>query len=270
MAITDETWKQRYSTAVYLVVGLVGLVAGIVSLGGSQPQPLSALLLGFGSSLLAGAVTFLVLRAFLLDRDLTSDRRLARIEHLVENRRRTLLVARQDIGLTEIGGRVALSRRIDAVGYALDRFLDDVEDDLIKTLRGGADVRILLVAQDGPAGALVQTYSENPAFLERTERALAVLDRIHKLVPNGKLRVRWLDWVPSCAIYLVDCSDGPVLQVEIYPPAYNTSPGSRPVLIFRDGDQKDWYNFFVDQFERLWATGRDASRFAAITDMGTT
>lgn len=244
----SKSWRRRYAVAVYLVVALGGGLAVLASLRVPNGQDASAAVLGIGASLVATGLTFVILSAFLLDRD---HEVLDRLEELSSPSGGIALHSRQQAGLTPLLDALRTATEARALGYALDRFVDDAETELLNFLIKGGSARLLVVRSGGKAEAAVRAIADSEHYLNRVHRTLAALERVRQAAPGAKIEVRSVDWNPSCALYFASGRMADLLQVEIYPPNYNTSPGARPTFVL--DASSEWYEFFDSQFEQLWA-----------------
>lgn len=164
---------------------------------------------------------------------------------------------------------VQSANQIDMCGVTLTATVNKQFSNLRERLRKGARVRLLVIDPDSLAAQMSAQRStgEDDAnyFLTRLEATLRDIEYLQKSwaeprphqdvsTEQGSLSVRFLPYAPSFGTISLDAgsSNGKVF-VEIYPhktykdqPAFDLTP-------YRDGE---WYNFFVEQFEQMWQSGK--------------
>jgi hypothetical protein len=259
---TDSPRASRYDVAVYLVLGLLGLVLVIIPTVSGRAS-VSDLLLNMGAALVGAAVVFLVLRAFVLDTDRRFEDKIDALLSSVDSTNTVRFALRQSASLGDVADRLRSAGDIALCGYALDRALDELEDLLVDCLTHGARLRLLVVSDVAQSGKLIRIVSGTPNATHNVQRTAAVVRQIQRRVQESggspeAIEMRAMNWIPSCAMYVLrgepSLPSQGWMRVEIYPPAYNTSPGSRPVFTLDSYRQPDWFRVFETQFEALWTS----------------
>jgi len=161
------------------------------------------------------------------------------------------------------------ANQIDMCGVTLTSTVNKQFSNLRERLRQGAQIRLLVMDPDSLApqmSAQRSTGTDDVSYyFTRLEATLRDIEYLQKSwaepqsqqgssVGKGGLSVRFLSYAPSFGTISLDAggSNG-IVFVEIYPhksykvqPAFDLTP-------YRDGE---WYNFFVEQFEQMWQSGK--------------
>lgn len=150
---------------------------------------------------------------------------------------------------------------IRLVGVSLSRTIRNHIDELERRLASGAHVRIALIEPGGEAvreAARRSTIPDTPEIFEN--RLRPTVDLLRQLaatpLPNGRLEVRFLTFVPVFGLTMVDPEqpDG-LIHVDIYA---HRSAGAEPVLRLTPRRDPRWYHHFRQEFDRIWAHGQPA------------
>ena len=132
-----------------------------------------------------------------------------------------------------------------------------------KRLRDGATVRLAMVDPNNEAvckalSPLLETSLEG--FISDVRSSLGLVNRLNQATQGaGKLEIRFIEFVPTLSLVVVDAQlpTGHIV-VELLP--YQVGPASRPHLIFRASENPFWFVYFREIAERIW---RDAKPYRA-------
>jgi len=70
------------------------------------------------------------------------------------------------------------------------------------------------------------------------------------------VQIKFLDFVPAYSLYIFPKTEiGGVVFVELY--GYQSHRGSIPRFQLKEFDNPEWYEFFVDQFNKMWNDAYD-------------
>jgi hypothetical protein len=169
----------------------------------------------------------------------------------------------------DVGSDVQSANQIDMCGVTLTSTVNKQFSNLRERLRKGARIRLLVIDPDSLApkmSAQRRTGEGDVSYdFTRLEATLRDIEYLQKSwaeprsqqgdsTEQGSLSVRFLPYAPSFGIISLDAgsSNGKVF-VELYPhKAYRDQPAF-DLMPYRDGE---WYNFFVEQFEQMWQSGK--------------
>lgn len=173
---------------------------------------------------------------------------------------------RQDIRLTLIEEKLQVAKSAYFCGYSLDRLVSESEKIIHDCLKNGCETRFLIVSPNGEGNKLMKKCTKFRP-IHQVQFTINGLKRIKDdLTRKGfspNLQIRYIDWIPSCALYIVNEKEGinNIMQVEIYPPCFDTTAGIRPVFSLSENknNESEWYNFFSKQFDSLWNQGTDVA-----------
>jgi hypothetical protein len=168
---------------------------------------------------------------------------------------------------------VQRSNKIDLCGVCLTSTVNTLFSALRKRLNTGAAVRVLVMAPGSQAVEMAGFRSEMGDaryYQRRLDATFQDLEYIHRSWRNsdsqesGQLQVRLLKYPPSFGLCAFD-SDRPqgVVLVEVYP---HKSASESPILELRSDRDGKWYQYFSEQFERMW---RDATQWDPSDVFGT-
>jgi hypothetical protein len=82
--------------------------------------------------------------------------------------------------------------------------------------------------------------------------------RRSKGVGAGKIKVRLIDWIPSCSMIFLnpDQKDGRLI-LGIYTPYFNLATENRPHMVLTAEKDAHWYKSYLHQFKTLWQESDD-------------
>jgi hypothetical protein len=147
---------------------------------------------------------------------------------------------------------------IRMIGVTLCRTVRNHMDVLEQRLAQGATVRVAVIEPSGgPIAEAARRCAGTGSPAIFTNRLRPTLDLLRGLAAAGhpgRLDVRLLEFVPAFGMILVDpaASHGRI-DIDIY-----SHPPTRrePVMSLLAGRDQYWYHHFLNEFDRIWATGR--------------
>jgi hypothetical protein len=144
----------------------------------------------------------------------------------------------------------------------LYRYIPRFYHDLVKALQNGTEIQILMVHHDSPAMEMValRSTSRSPIQeqIDRQHSTLAHIKRLKDAVPEGRLSVRLIDYMPPYGITVYKSREGiqkSVCHVRLF--SFRTDTTKAPSLILSGRTQTEWFTYFLKQFELMWAAGED-------------
>lgn len=162
---------------------------------------------------------------------------------------------------------ISQSKTIDIVGYTCKTIVDDCRTEIVKSVLNGCHVRIVIIEPNSSASQLVMENSMLKLIEKDIESAIirvgAIISGIENNSSNqqnetGKFEIRFMNWIPSFSLFMADRDfNSGSLKITIHHMSYFT-PDKDPAirkLIFKS-IEKDAFNYFYDQFERIWKTSK--------------
>jgi hypothetical protein len=148
---------------------------------------------------------------------------------------------------------------IRLMGVTLSRTMRNHLLALEGRLQSGALVRIAVI-EPGSAAVLEaarrSAVPDSPEIFENRLRSTIDLTRRLAMTPGitGRIEVRVLPFVPAFGLILVDPDgDGGRVVVDIYS---HRSAVAEPTFGLRPHHDPRWYRHFLQEFDRVWASGR--------------
>ena len=152
------------------------------------------------------------------------------------------------------------AKQIDILGYSCALLLEQYPDNIVDAVVRGSHVRILVVKPHSPAAELMVSHTftrplEQDVLLTQ-KRVDYIKEKIQKASNEnkGNFEVRYTTWIPSCGLTIANRDSGNgILRVQIYPICHATWHSSLiPHQIVSEKDDSIWFDYFVQQYNRLW------------------
>jgi hypothetical protein len=127
-------------------------------------------------------------------------------------------------------------------------------DVIEERLKSGFDVRFLIMDPLGAAAFMVAHIrgDDNTDEVKRAlERNIIRLEKLRGKNHLGKLEVRVIDYLPPYTIIALD-PDLPSGQMFVRLNNYDTPNEKRPTFDLVKKQDGDWFEFFRNQFEKVW------------------
>ena len=142
-------------------------------------------------------------------------------------------------------------------GITLERTLRSYMHTLSMRLVNGSSIRILLLE---PEVSLLQELAEKHwATADYWRSQIQISQELVKIIAStqdrkGEIKVGYLPYIPSFGFTIIDAkSVHGLCRVNIY---HHKKGDTNPTFELNRNDDPIWYNFFVEQFEILWASCR--------------
>jgi hypothetical protein len=148
------------------------------------------------------------------------------------------------------------AKQVDIFGMSLMPIITAYWGCLSEKAKARCKLRFLLVDPDCPAvsaamGSVEDTLHLRPNVKEDIQNSVR---RLEPLLEMGNAELRFTSFAPSFGLLITDPGKpNGKTQVELY--AYGISPGDRPHFVITQA-YEPWYDFFTQQFERLWESAR--------------
>ncbi len=162
--------------------------------------------------------------------------------------------------MPDLRERLKAAKSIAISGVSLAGTSNNYHPILQERLRSGIPVRLLVTDPDEKKPvADVAVYriekTQDPNVLRRSVNySLETFSLLLNVDPKKKLKIRLLPFPTMYGIWMLDFgTDEAEIWVELY--AFRKTPEPAfQLLPRRDGE---WYEFFADQFEKMWAASND-------------
>lgn len=246
--------KVRYLLAVYLFLTAIAIVFALVGVNYSQ-DPLQSLVLNLSTEILGAVLVFFVINRLFLIEDWEMSERLNELADRLEQRS-SFLFGREFRESEKIEQVLKDSSKISLLGYSLVRFIRMFRDTLTEQVFKGAQLRIVVIDPESKAAELIRENLATSEFQRDIETSLEYIKHIIEQGQErgkGRVEVRSINWIPSCAMIIID-PDKPTgyLSVGIYPPYYELSPQDRAKFKLTPLGDERWYKKYCAQYEQLW------------------
>lgn len=155
--------------------------------------------------------------------------------------------------------------RIDLCGVALGSTIDTNLSFIRDRIRSGSIVRILVIDDTKENLYISAQRSEG---IDKEYYRKKILSTFHNLdyLQNsttktkdqnykGSLQVRLLPYPPSFGLKLFEEEEKGICAVEIYP--HHVGWGSPPNFSLDKESDSEWYDYFKQQYEAMWARGKE-------------
>jgi hypothetical protein len=168
--------------------------------------------------------------------------------------------------------------QIDICGVVLTTTINKYLSNLRDRLMAGATIRILIIDPRSMALQMAASRSEEVEdtnyYLKKIEATFNDLDYLYRYwqknqnggAQKGSLMVRLLAYAPSFGISNFASQTNALANiafVELF--AHHGRYGSSPTFPLTPQQDGDWYNYFMAQFEGMWASGKPWDPQAQLT-----
>ena len=146
-------------------------------------------------------------------------------------------------------------------GISLYRLIPAFKANYERTIERGVRFRVLLVDPRSQAIDMValRSTSGSPVTKQRhqIEEILDLLTQWSNNIPTSNLQVRVLDYMPPYGITVYQHKSKPeesVCLVRLY--TFRTPTSESPAIMTNPTENKRWFHFFSEQFEKMWDIGQ--------------
>jgi hypothetical protein len=170
--------------------------------------------------------------------------------------------------LQNLDSRFKTAEYIDLCGVTLTNTINARFTILRERLQAGAQLRFLIINPESQAINMSSQRSINPKdtayYQRRLESTFADLTYLYKFCEDmkgsqkkgsrfGSISVKMFSYAPSFAIISLDAkSKQGIVQVELYTHKFGFK--TPPFFTLTPENDKEWYTYFIDQFEQMWKT----------------
>ncbi len=250
-----ETGRNRYFLLVYLLLASVSVILFLVGIldGG---EPITSFSLNLSAELLGVCVLYFLVDRILSVEEWNASKRIDELTRRLEKNTGFLKgrEQREDSTLYEL---LEGSSDVRLLGYSLVGFTRTFRDSLALAIHNGAHIRILVIDPKSKAAEIISENSSLTSEFQRDiDQARDYLAFIGSHCKNdkGKLEVKFMNWIPSCGIVIIDPEKKKrYLRVSIYPPCYDSPLSDRAHFKLTYVGYERWYDTYIKQFEDLWS-----------------
>lgn len=147
------------------------------------------------------------------------------------------------------------AQEIDLIGYSLVALISSYQQDIIQALKRGGKYRIIIIKPNSAASKLIDQNMTIKEMELDLVRVIQRLEQIQKEVASfptkkaGKIEVKFMDWIPSCAIVRAD----DLMSIKFYALDVKTDhPKIITNMFLSSRVNPDMFEYFVQQFNLLW------------------
>ncbi|MCB9437273.1 MAG: hypothetical protein H6673_09835 [Anaerolineales bacterium] len=152
------------------------------------------------------------------------------------------------------------AKEILVEGISLFRFIPAFYPNFERALTAGASMRVLMVDPNSPAMNYVAYRSTSHIPIEtQRQRVISTLDLLQHLAnetQTGGLELRVMDYMPPYGITIYHHATDPAkssCSVRLF--TFRTPTPEAPTITPDPIDHEAWFNYFVEQFEKMWEIG---------------
>ena len=149
--------------------------------------------------------------------------------------------------------RLEKAQTIDWMAFSMYKTLSIYEKELTQCLRNNGQIRILLINPQSQTPDMIAKlgYSLDRKKVETDiSSALARVNAWKENIPGCKVEIRYLSGLPPYRIMIVNrILDTGYIRLRLF-----VTPGSEdgPTVALTTKNDKEWFIFFCEQFEKFW------------------
>lgn len=172
----------------------------------------------------------------------------------------------------DIAQAAANCRTLDLVAWDGENLFVRLEELIEQRIKDGCVVRILILDKASPGVDLIQEesgYARARGDIENAEaRYRSFLEQLPERY-RRQLQVRKTRWVQPFGMVLInrDRPDG-ILSIGLHPIDLKQPESKRRYIAVRAADGEDHFNYYVEQFEAVWAKSPEALTGSADSGSG--
>jgi hypothetical protein len=263
----DKRIQTRYLILVYLL--LLSLAGGLTYWASTAEagKIKQSFLLNLATELIGVVVVFFVLKVFLVDDNNYSEQ----ISQIIERFGSRPTSAKEFFReWPDMRTHLMEASRIDVSGILLGTTIHRNYGVLLSRLRAGVDIRIMIIDPESEAAQMWATrIGEQNRGNTRRDKVKPVMQELRTLVNEyvdyrnssntsgvGNFSICLLPYAPSYGIFSFNHKrTNPQIFVEIYVHKH-VSHQQPPTFELKPDKDGNWYDYFVQEFDLMWRTGR--------------
>ena len=158
----------------------------------------------------------------------------------------------------ELRNRVKIARKMFFWGFSWTTTIPTLGESILEGINNGLDLRFLLV-EPSTASAKMAVFggslTDESDFDLSLKTSLLRLIRLQQSTSAEKLEVRTADFFPPYRIIAID-PHLPTGYMIIRLTSLRDYRTKAPVIEIKKTDNQEWFDFFVQQFEYIWAKSK--------------
>jgi hypothetical protein len=178
--------------------------------------------------------------------------------------------------LFQFSEKLKTAKSIWINGYSCAQLFKEFRSEIKRALINGTNFKIIITE---PYSVAAKKMEERDVHPERVvvdiNYVVSEINAIRSEVSKtknkkvGKIDVKFIDWLPSCSMifYNPDEEDGEV-KIKVYPPFYSTNHFNPIEMIVEKENFQDQFDYFHEQYDRLWNKEIKKTREANHTKAG--
>jgi len=148
--------------------------------------------------------------------------------------------------------RFSNASNVELMGRSLGGILPGIAPIIRERAKAGCNFRILITDPEYFQTLEKSGYSSGSVFLDIS---LRILERLSKI---DNIEIRFMKFPPNYSLLVIDLDKHHgSIQVELYTNAADTH--KRPHFTLTQFTDKGWYEFYKNEFEKVWITSKPSS-----------
>jgi hypothetical protein len=172
------------------------------------------------------------------------------------------MLQEKSLKIFDLNSKLKNSKEILISGYSCRYLIAGHRSEFKKAVLNKTDFKILIIEPNSLGSKLLM---ENQTFKEIDNDLRDVQERLQALIKEvdtekgtkkvGKIEIRVLSWLPSCAMIVANPINGKfaTLKLKIYAPSGNV-PLTKIMthMVIEEAKETELFNYFKDDFYRMW------------------
>lgn len=151
------------------------------------------------------------------------------------------------------------AKTIDVISLSAYNLISEHRTELTSAIIRGCTIRVLIVQPNSVASNLGSNWQENKELDKDLERVKDRFKQIKNDINNnsktkGILEVKGINWIPSCALIIIDNKKTTAtMRLKVYPLIIDLPLNQIDThMIINKNNQTGLFENFANQFEELW------------------
>jgi hypothetical protein len=243
---------------IYLTIMLAIGVAVLGVAGVADYEIISAATLGTLGLIAAAILTGRRTTAELEDAASQLDAGIKTLEREIRGKRRVSDIFSQ--GYPDLSNEFRTARAISILGYSLSSTITRYYGEFAELLKRRGTLRFLVVSSIPEALTMLvaRSYSmhETDVMRNHIESNLARLGTLGELARSRQMQIRTIPYVPPYGMVIIEGLDG-MCKAYMKIISFKNPDNQHPSFEVTNEVDSVWFQFFVEQFERMWDIGNE-------------
>ena len=261
--MNNKQQNRKFKIAVYITVLSFAFVFLVISFI-VRDDFVRNLLMNIGTDLLGVTLLFFIVNKFFgLDTDESFSERLEALIGILE--RCVNILSDRDEGQKKFQLATILPtvQDLDVIGWNLPNLFQEFFEPIIKCVQAGAKVRVLIIDPTSMARDLIYQNTIMFDYDSRTQRAIKYIQIIQDRLKadarkhKGTFEFRVINWIPSCSVTIANKNlPSGSAKVDVYSLHYRIPAREGGLnFVLRRSEHPQWFEYYVNQFEKTWERG---------------